>query len=248
MPFYSQYGEDNILSAIFADHQGWCVEVGANDGVTYSTTKYFEEIGWKCVLVEPTPSLCKSIRSCRTAQLFECAASTADGEAQLQFVESMSLFSSLEQRSTMQSRIDAATESVRSVTVRTRRLDSILTEAGVGPLDFVTIDVEGHELSVLQGFDLDRWRPSIVIVEDDTDLGETPVSQHLAAARYVRFYRSGGNDWYWRRDEFRRRRIVRLVQQGVLDPTKIARGMLPVFLRASVLRSLRAMRAWSSRR
>ena len=32
--------------------------------------------------------------------------------------------------------------------------------------DFLSIDVEGHELEVLGGFDLARWRPRLVLLED----------------------------------------------------------------------------------
>ena len=39
--------------------------------------------------------------------------------------------------------------------VPVRTLDDILTEAGAhAPIDLLSIDVEGHELEVLRGFDL----------------------------------------------------------------------------------------------
>ena len=40
--FYSQFGEDKILSKIFQGKtQGVCVEVGANNGVDDSTSLFF---------------------------------------------------------------------------------------------------------------------------------------------------------------------------------------------------------------
>ena len=74
--FFSQFGEDKILFEIcHRKTSGFCVEVGANNGIDDSTSLFFENIGWKCILVEPNPSLCKEIREKRKALLYECAAS-----------------------------------------------------------------------------------------------------------------------------------------------------------------------------
>lgn len=194
--FYSQYAEDVMLAELFSDQKGICVEVGANDGVTFSNTKHFEEIGWKCILVEPTPTLCKKIRGCRTGLLFECAASSSEGEMTLHVAEGHDLYSSLEPQGTMSSELEQRQTPIHGISVKVRTLNDILSEAAATQIDFVSIDVEGHELSVLQGFDLSRWRPKILLVEDNSDMDRTGVERHLTANGYRRFYRSGGNDWY----------------------------------------------------
>ena len=45
-------------------------------------------------------------------------------------------------------------------------LDEILAGARE-PMDFVSIDVEGSELDVLGGFDLERFAPQVLIIEDN---------------------------------------------------------------------------------
>src|SRR5262249_57455565 len=56
-------------------------------------------------------------------------------------------------------------EQVIEVPVRT--LDDILIEARA-PMrfDLLSVDVEGHELEVLSGFDFARWQPRLVLLED----------------------------------------------------------------------------------
>lgn len=51
-----------------------------------------------------------------------------------------------------------------SFDVETRRLDTVLAEAGVGRLDLMKIDVEGFEWPVLQGAEnsIERFRPQVV--------------------------------------------------------------------------------------
>ena len=157
MTYHSQFGEDRIVEQLLgAGHVGTCVEVGANDGVFGSTTLYFEEQGWRCVLVEPNPALCAGLRARRSAALFECAASDRQGEATLYVAEGaahadgISMIGDAEQSST---RIKSFGFKVREVTVPMRTLDSVLEEANFSPgIDFVSIDVEGHEESVLRGF------------------------------------------------------------------------------------------------
>lgn len=199
--FHAQFGEDRLLSRLFAGCAvGACIEVGANDGVTGSNTLYFERLGWNCVLIEPNPDLARLLRETRSGQVFECAASRAEGNATLQLAEGDALAHAV---STIGSD-ERARESVRAhgfrsrpVEVRTRRLDDILSEAEVTPgFEFLTLDVEGHELEALSGLSLDRWKPQLLIVEDNTRFGDVPVRRYLARAGYVPFHRTGVNDWY----------------------------------------------------
>ena len=55
--------------------------------------------------------------------------------------------------------------SVRSISVMTRTLNEVLNWAQLPWIDFLKIDVEGHELSVLKGLDLSRFRPKVLVVE-----------------------------------------------------------------------------------
>jgi Methyltransferase FkbM domain len=87
----------------------------------------------------------------------------------------------------------AAPEAVIEVSIST--LDSVLEEAGapVG-FDFLSIDVEGHELDVLRGINLARWCPRLILLEDHVpDLSK---HRYLNAAGYRIIRRYGNNGWY----------------------------------------------------
>lgn len=199
--FYSQFGEDKILFDIFHKKTtGLCVEVGANNGIDDSTTFFFESIGWKCILVEPNPSLCQKIRTVRNALLFECAASNQSDVRTLYVVEGaersdgMSTISADEE---VHHNIERHGFVSKPVSVRTMTLDEILMEANItGDVDFISIDVEGHEYEVLEGFSLEKWRPSVMLVEDNSNFENTVVSKYVKKFGYVRFMRTGVNDWY----------------------------------------------------
>lgn len=198
--FFGQFGEDRILAEILGtDNPMTCVDVGANDGVTGSVSLYFERIGWPCVLVEPNPDLCRRLKRERRGFLFEGAASNVRGTATLMLAEGAELshaISSIEPGSV--GAIERQGLSVRAIDVPTAPLDEILLAAGVEPgtIAFVSIDVEGHEPAVLSGFDVSKWLPRIIIVEDNSLLFGNGVSELLTRQDYVRFKRTGVNDWY----------------------------------------------------
>lgn len=195
-PSYSQFREDKILDQIFANQVGTCVEVGANDGITGSTTYYFEKKGWKCVLVEPVPELCGKIRHFRSAIVFECAASSESGEDVFYVSESAESLSAFSPTVPLQKQIESGINNVREIRVRKRTLDGIIDEVGISEIDFITIDVEGHELEVLKGFSIERHRPRIIIIEDNSDQVDVSIRAYMEEKGYKAFLRTGVNDWY----------------------------------------------------
>ena len=199
---YSQHGEDKLLARIFAGKtHGVCVEVGAHDGVGFSNSLLFEKKGWNCILVEPNPDLCARIKVNRTAQLFECAASGNNGTATLK-VGGEDYLSTIENDGFATERLSSESGEPRTLTVQTRTLDALLEESGLHPIDFVSIDVEGHEASVLKGFDLARWRPRVLVLENNGDLDEPEVKAITSRAGYRRVFQTGWlNNWYVHRDD-----------------------------------------------
>jgi FkbM family methyltransferase len=206
---YAQYGEDRTLFRIFgAGHCGTCVEVGAHDGRMGSNTLAFEQLGWETVLVEPIPSLAARIRLERPrAKLFECAVGPEHGEVVLTVPEGAETLASVSSNPSQVQRASHSSGQLDRIVVAQRTLDSVLEEAGLGTIDFVTIDVEGYELPVLEGFDLSRWKPRIVILEDNSSGTSLDVPLYMEAQGYVRFHSSGCNDWYCRPDDPLRTRI-----------------------------------------
>jgi hypothetical protein len=80
-----------------------------------------------------------------------------------------------------------------------RTLDDILIEARApARFELLSIDVEGHELEVLSGFDFARWRPRLILLEDH--VGNLKKHRFLRAAGYRLIRRFENNGWYVPRD------------------------------------------------
>lgn len=201
--FYAQFGEDRILYEIFnKKRHGVCVEVGGYDGVTGSNTYFFEKLGWNCLIIEPMPEFCKKIRAVRNCDVAEVAASDKNGEVVFHVAEGVETLSTIEEDAKHFERINKeGGTGITKIQVRTDLLTNILLEKGIDRVDFLTLDVEGHELLALKGLSFDQIQLRLLIVEDASFGEDRTVKDFLKARSYVRFKRTGCNDWYAKKDD-----------------------------------------------
>jgi FkbM family methyltransferase len=187
---FSQFGEDLVVWDFFERRtDGFFVEVGANDPVQFSQTWLLEKRGWTGLLVEPLAVRCARLRAARPRSRVHQVAAGAPaqrGQLELQVPED-DMFSSLRPR-------DKAPGGGKTELVTVTTLDDVLASEGRPALDFVSIDVEGLELEVLEGFALERHRPRLILMEDH--FKSLAVHTHLVARGYELVKRTGCNNWY----------------------------------------------------
>jgi hypothetical protein len=90
--------------------------------------------------------------------------------------------------------------SIRHEEVEVVTLDDVLEQAGNPKIDYLSIDVEGHDLKVLQGFDIQRHRPQLIVIEDDFN-NRLQIYSYLKQRGYRLVKRTGCNNWYIPRDQ-----------------------------------------------
>ena len=185
---YSQSGEDRLVLDYFgAGFRGTYLELGANDPEELSQTYLLEKQGWQGVLVEPNPTLAAALREKRSAQVFECAVSSPDntGTAYLAVPSNGHVFAEI---------VFDEPSAGEFHPVEVRSVDEILGRAGVGSLDFVSIDIEGMELAALQGFSVRRYAPRLILLEDQFYSLRKHV--YMRKLGYELVDRTGCNSWY----------------------------------------------------
>jgi FkbM family methyltransferase len=161
---YAQNGEDIRLNRAFpAPHRGFYIEVGAYDPVDLSITKLFYDRGWRGISVEPSPTQHAKMTAARPDdRILNLALS--DHEGRMTFHESVGVgLSTLQKEDADRFARDGFERKSYDVAVRT--LTSVCEEYVRGPIDFLTVDVEGHEEAVLRGADFSRFRPKVAVVE-----------------------------------------------------------------------------------
>lgn len=187
--------EQELVQEFFREARtGFFVEVGANRPRQESQSWHLEQRGWTGILIEPQPDLADELRRARSAQVFAVACSSPRNAGRRMRLHVAGALSALDR-----DRMAPGAKAERVIEVPVRTLDDILSEANAPvPLDFLSVDVEGHELEVLSGFDFTRWRPRLVLLEDH--VGSLAKHRFLKAAAYRLIRRVENNGWYAPRD------------------------------------------------
>jgi len=178
--YFGQNGEDYLLWQVLGDKaNGFYIDVGAFDGIHLSNSYSFELDGWQGVCVEPLPEfyeICKQNRPEATCVQAACVDDPQQGVVEMRW-EKMGVLSGirgdLDEDDVRQRHEDQAKtfEGFKTIEVDALTLDQII-EAHMPPgteLDFVSIDVEGSETRVLRGFDIQKHRPRLVVLEANSD-------------------------------------------------------------------------------
>ena len=126
------------------------IDVGSHIGdYTYAICKYLGASG-KVIAIEPQPRLANELSKATKklgmpVTVYNCALSSKDGEAELVVPLDKGIVSP--GLATLEPRTGEIVDSYR---VPLRRLDDVCRDV-TGPISFMKIDVEGHELEVLKG-------------------------------------------------------------------------------------------------
>lgn len=129
-----------------------CIDIGANIG--HFSLEILNNKSTKVIAFEPLPECCNKLsliykEYANRFKFFEIALSNKDGISKLNYGSTTSGLSSLE---TKINKIPYVGDSnTNSIEVITKQLDSFINNLEFQNTDFIKIDVEGHEMAVLNG-------------------------------------------------------------------------------------------------
>ena len=127
-------------------------------------------MGWKGILVEPIPELARECKRNRKAsEIYQVALTTEENSGRFITLMDVDLMSTVAQSENLEARL-ASAEELQGITrkeyeVATKSLSQVIDQSSYHTVDFMSIDVEGYELEVLAGLNLDRHCPQLLLVE-----------------------------------------------------------------------------------
>jgi FkbM family methyltransferase len=202
-----------VGDVLFRGRRGVFVDVGARDGATISNTFYLEQsLGWTGLCLEPHPDLYNQLVRTRSCQCLNVAASdrSAAGLDFVKFLEEPLGNSGFVSTFRDPARLAGIRHEI--IRVPARPLREML---GAYPLvDYLDIDVEGHELAVLRGIDFSTVRFGVIGVECEDGSSEAEeIDGFLAKHGYHPFLHVVGDRFYAAGDS--PPSVARLLQKSV---------------------------------
>jgi len=169
---YSQNNEEQIILNYFKDFKGSVLDLGANDGKTFSNSLKVIELGWSADLVEASPGTFAKLQELHKdnprVKCHNIAVSNVNGS--VKFYESgtllggsdESLVSTLDKKELARwgNKVKFTETVVESVNFK-----KLLTMTKNINFDLITIDVEGLDYIMLKQMDLNALKCKMLIVE-----------------------------------------------------------------------------------
>lgn len=166
-PYWSQEGEDIILARIFPKKQGFYVDIGAHHPKRFSNTYAFYRKGWHGINIDAMPGSMKAFSKQRPRDLNLEIPIAKEQKVLTYFQFNEPALNGFSERLSMSRDRSSSYKIISKREMQAYPLKDIFEQhlAHNQIIDFMSVDVEGLDLEVLQSNDWCNFRPKVVLVE-----------------------------------------------------------------------------------
>jgi FkbM family methyltransferase len=202
----SQLGQDLwVLDKFAYKRGGFFIEFGATDGIMLSNTYLLEkEFGWHGLLAEPNPVFYEKLKINRTSLCSDACISKNTGE-KVEFVlaDEFGGIGEFALAGKHKDKVNSYKEYDNVIEVMTISLEDFLIQNDAPSyIEYLSVDTEGSEYSILKDFPFDKWNIQLITVEHNFEPQRELIFQLLSAYGYKRI-ESKWDDWYYKEQEYR---------------------------------------------
>ena len=163
--FYSQFGEDKILSELFDKSitKGIYVDVGCFHPIKHSNTYLLYKRGWRGINIDMEKMKIDTFNAARPNDLNILAAvSNKSEKAYVYKTQEYGVGSTLNKEI-----INKDNNIIEKFSITTKTLNSIIDNSIYKnkQIDLLNIDAEGNDFNVLLSINLDRYNPKVITIE-----------------------------------------------------------------------------------
>lgn len=192
-PTWGELGQDQfVLETLDEKRHGYFVEFGAMDGKAYSNTYLMEQhYGWTGIVAECNPRFWPELTANRSCRIDDRAVYDMTG-LELDFVCLDHGYSGLARPGV---RYDHSVITVPTVSLN----DLLVQHHAPDHIDYISMDTEGSELTILQAFDWSRWQVAILTIEHNhREPARSAIRQIMQDRGYRRVLeeKSQYDDWF----------------------------------------------------
>ena len=170
--FFSQAGQDKFVNDSYfrSMNNGFFVEIGAYNGIDGSNCYFFEKfLNWSGIAIEPSPTQFLALQKNRKCKCINKA--VAKKSEKIEFIDVVKGYTQMSgiNNSSYQKTLEIINKDLRTV------LDKKIIEAATFSeiveynylIDYLSIDVEGGEMDILESIDFDLYKIKVLSIENN---------------------------------------------------------------------------------
>lgn len=192
---YSQEGEDIILDKLFGQQvKGFYIDVGAHHPQRFSNTYSFYLRGWCGINIDAMPASMLAFRKSRPRDINLEIAILREKKSLKYYQFNEPALNGFSESISGQRDGKGGYKVVGIIEMEGLPLRDVLEKympVNIRQIDFMTVDVEGLDLEVLQSNDWVRFRPKVILVEllnaSLSNISADPVNKFLTENGYAVF-------------------------------------------------------------
>ena len=165
----SQLGEEKIILDLFGNNfKGKFVDLGCFHPTRHNNTFELYKKGWRGINVDLNPFTIELFNFFRPKDInINTAISNKNEEVELYYINEFNTQNTLDKNHLefLKSHHNVSQKQIIKKKIYTEKLENILKKYNFKQIDFLNIDIEGHELKILENFDFENTYVKTICVE-----------------------------------------------------------------------------------
>jgi len=165
---YSQYGQDRFLLSLQCDGKTY-VEIGANHPIRLNNTFLLEKNGWKGISIDALKKYSEDWKKYRSQKFINCAIGNAnESKEYIEFYGNELWYDMMSGFKDYIREEDINSLNFKKYIVDVKPLCDVID---FETFDMLLIDAEGAEKKILEGANLEKYRPKYIMLENAKKIG-----------------------------------------------------------------------------
>jgi FkbM family methyltransferase len=163
----SQFDEEKkIIKQFEKNYKGFFVDIGSFHPTRGNNTFKLYKLGWKGINIDLNPLSIDLFNTARPRDINICAAvSSKKGSKVLYYDHELSPLNTLEKNHTFLIKKHFGIKNLKKKKIRTVNFNNLIKKYKIKFIDFLNIDIEGHEFEVLKMIDFNHFKINVICVE-----------------------------------------------------------------------------------
>tara|TARA_B100000427_G_scaffold60746_1_gene47813 strand:+ start:554 stop:1285 length:732 start_codon:yes stop_codon:yes gene_type:complete len=165
----SQFGEDRfILNKFKKNYNGKFLDIGCYHPTKHNNTYLLYKNGWSGINIDLNPLTIELFNFARPRdENLNVAISDEESTRKLYFLDELNTQNTLDNNhlSFLKDHHNIQSSEITEKEIKTKKIDQILTDYNLYNIDFMNIDIEGHEVNVLKKLNFDKFSIKLLCVE-----------------------------------------------------------------------------------